>query len=119
MSSSPVLTVVLARSLRDFHAWCRETGTSPRDRSVLYASGPHSIRALTDVEVVRYGSWWDRPDEAELADAVTRLENRGRKRTEESGAEESPLLKRVASQAGPRVVTVPPEPRHFNAPPSA
>jgi len=81
MSSSPVLTVVLARSLQDFHAWCRETETSPRDRSVLYASGPHTLRGLAGVAIVRYKSWWDRPDEAELADAVARLETLGRSRT--------------------------------------
>jgi hypothetical protein len=71
---SLIRTVVLAANLQEFHAWCRETSTSPRDRSVLYASGPHVLRGLEDVEIVRYGDWWDRLDEATLSCAVARLE---------------------------------------------
>ena len=69
-----IRTVVLAQNLQEFHAWCRKTGTSPRDRTVLYASGPHVLRGLQDVEIVRHGLWWDRLDEAALAQAVARLE---------------------------------------------
>lgn len=68
-------TLVLARNLQAFHAWCREQGHSPRDRSLLYASGPHVLRGLTDVTVVRYGSWWDRPDGGALKTAVDALEH--------------------------------------------
>jgi hypothetical protein len=71
---SIVRTVVLARNLAEFHAWCRQTGTSPRDRAVLYAAGPQSLRSLEGVEIVRHGTWWDRPDEAALTEAVARLE---------------------------------------------
>lgn len=71
---SIVRTVVLARSLREFHLWCLQTGTSPRDRTVLYASGPHTLRGLTGVTVVRHGEWWDRLDRIALEDAVARLE---------------------------------------------
>lgn len=71
---SPIRTVVLARNLREFHAWCRETGTSPRDRSVLYASGPHALRGLDGVTIVRYRDWSDRLDEAALTYAVACLE---------------------------------------------
>jgi hypothetical protein len=71
---SLIRTVVLAANLREFHAWCRETSTSPRDRSVLYASGPHALRGLEHVEIVRYRDWWDRLDEAALTYAVARLE---------------------------------------------
>ncbi|MGW8702275.1 hypothetical protein ACWGOK_36040 [Streptomyces eurythermus] len=76
MPPSPVRTVVLARNLRAFHAWCTQTGTSPRDRHVLYAAGPHVLRNLTGVQIVRYGDWWDRLDEAALTAAVTVLEQR-------------------------------------------
>jgi hypothetical protein len=76
MAESPVRTVVLARNLREFHAWCRLTGTSPRDRSVLYASGPLTLRGLGRVEIVRHGVWWDRLDEAALSTAVAVLEDR-------------------------------------------
>lgn len=76
MAQSPVRTVVLARNLAEFHAWCRQTGTSPRDRSVLYVSGPHALRGLQDVEIVRHGMWWDRLDEAALAAALAELECR-------------------------------------------
>ena len=76
MPPSPVRTVVLARNLAEFHAWCRESGTSPRDRTVLYASGPQALRGLHGVEIVRHGSWWDRLDESALAQAVARLEAR-------------------------------------------
>jgi hypothetical protein len=72
---STVRTVVLAQSLQAFHAWCRATRTSPRDRTVLYASGPHVLRALENVTVVRYGAWWDRPDQMALEAAVDRLEH--------------------------------------------
>lgn len=68
--------IVLARSLQDFHAWCRVQGRSPRDRSVLYASGPHVLTGLRDVEVVRHGDWWDRPDQHALEAAVAALEHR-------------------------------------------
>ena len=76
MPPSPVRIVVLARNLAEFHAWCRQTGTSPRDRTVVYASGPHALRGLTGVEIVRHGSWWDRPDEAALTQALAALEAR-------------------------------------------
>lgn len=71
---SLIRTVVLAANLQEFHAWCRQTGTSPRDRSVLYASGPHALRGLESVRIVRYRNWGNRLDEAALADAVARLE---------------------------------------------
>jgi hypothetical protein len=78
MDRNPPRTVVLARSLQEFHAWCRQAGRSPRDRSLLYASGPHALRNLVgDVEIVRYGSWSDRPDGHALEDAVAALEHRG------------------------------------------
>ncbi|MFF9003677.1 hypothetical protein ACF1GW_38930 [Streptomyces achromogenes] len=74
MSQSPVRTVVLARNLAEFHSWCRETSTSPRDRTVLYVSGPHVLRGLGNVEIVRYGMWWDRLDEAALTAALAARE---------------------------------------------
>ncbi|WP_086559404.1 hypothetical protein [Streptomyces africanus] len=69
---SPIRTVVLAQNLREFHAWCRETATSPRDRTVLYASGPHALRGLAHegICIVRYGDWWDRMDRHALEDAI-------------------------------------------------
>ncbi|MFG2970912.1 hypothetical protein ACGFZS_47350 [Streptomyces sp. NPDC048288] len=76
MAHSPVRTVVLARSLAEFHAWCRQTRTSPRDRSVLYASGPHALGGLDGVEIVRHGMWRDRLDEAAYTQAVASLEAR-------------------------------------------
>jgi hypothetical protein len=76
MPHSPVRIVVLARSLAEFHAWCRQTGTSPRDRTVLYASGPQALHSLDQVEIARFGSWWDRLDEAALTQAVASLEAR-------------------------------------------
>lgn len=73
---SNVRVVVLAKSLRDFHAWCRETEHSPRDRGVLYAVGPYTLRGLRDVEFVRYGDWRDRLDGRDLEEAVAALEQR-------------------------------------------
>jgi hypothetical protein len=69
-------TLVLARTLRDFHAWCREQGRSPRDRTLLYVTGPHVLRGLTDATIVRHGDWWDRPDGHALEAAVDALESR-------------------------------------------
>ena len=80
MPQNPVRTVVLARNLAEFHAWCRQTGTSPRDRTVVYASGPRTLRGLHGVEIVRHGVWWDRLDEAALTDAVAQLEDRNTER---------------------------------------
>ena len=66
-----VRTVVLAKNLQAFHAWCLATGHSPRDRTVLYASGPSALRGLTGpVEIVRYGAWQERIDRHALEDAV-------------------------------------------------
>lgn len=77
MDRNPPRTIVLARSLQEFHAWCRQAGRSPRDRSLLYASGPHALLGLVgDVEVVRYGRWSDRPDGRALENAVACLERR-------------------------------------------
>jgi hypothetical protein len=69
-------TLVLARTLQEFHAWCRQTNTSPRDRSVLYAAGPHVLHSLGAVRIVRHGDWQDRPDGCALEAAVARLEAR-------------------------------------------
>ena len=66
-----VRTVVLAQNLQAFHAWCLKTGHSPRDRAILYASGPSALRGLTGpVEIVGHGDWWDRIDRQALEDAV-------------------------------------------------
>ena len=71
-----IQTVVLARSLQDFHAWCRENHRSPRDRTLLYASGPHALRGLdADAVIVRHGDWWDRLDGRALETALARLEH--------------------------------------------
>jgi hypothetical protein len=67
-------TLVLARNLQEFHAWCRQTRTSPRDRGVLYASGPHVLYGLTSATVIRYGNWRDRPDGRVLEAAVNQFE---------------------------------------------
>ena len=76
MRRNPARTVVLARNLQAFHAWCREQQRSPRDRTLLYASGPHALHGLTPgVEIVRYGNWSDRPDGRSLEEAVARLEH--------------------------------------------
>lgn len=74
--SSPARIVVLAKNLQMFHAWCRETGRSPRDPRVVYASGEHRLRSLSSAEIVRYGDWWDRPDIRPLKEAVAWLERR-------------------------------------------
>ena len=66
--------VVLAKSLRDFHTWCREPGHSPRDPAVMYASGPHVLRGLDTAQIVRYGNWRDRMDIRSLENAVAALE---------------------------------------------
>lgn len=72
-----VRTVVLAKNLQAFHAWCLQTGRSPRDRTILYASGPSALRGLTGpVEIVRYGDWWERIDREALEDAVAWLHHR-------------------------------------------
>lgn len=74
-TTARTLTLVLARNLQEFHAWCRQTRTSPRDRAVLYASGPHVLHRLTGATtVIRYGNWRDRPDGRLLEAAVNRLE---------------------------------------------
>ncbi|MGW2724790.1 hypothetical protein [Streptomyces sp. NPDC001492] len=76
MRRNPARTVVLARNLQEFHAWCRLQRRSPRDRTLLYASGPAALTGLTDVNIVRHGAWWDRIDGPALEAAVDQLENR-------------------------------------------
>ena len=77
MRRNPARTVVLARNLQEFHAWCRTHGRSPRDRTLLYASGPAALRGLApETRIVRHGDWADRPDGCALADAVAFLEHR-------------------------------------------
>ena len=67
-----------------FHAWCNETGRSPRDPSVVFASGPHRIRGLSGVQIVRYGNWQERPDIRTLQKALVRLEEEERLTREEA-----------------------------------
>lgn len=77
MRRNPAHTVVLARNLQEFHAWCRTHRRSPRDRTLLYASGPAALRGLTpETRIVRHGDWTDRPDGRALVDAVAALEHR-------------------------------------------
>lgn len=74
--TGPARILVLAKNLQQFHAWCRETGHSPRDPRVAYASGPHKLYGYRGVEIVRYGRWRDRPDICSLNRALARLEER-------------------------------------------
>lgn len=77
MRRNPARTVVLARNLQEFHAWCRTHGRSPRDRTLLYASGPAALHNLApETRIVRHGDWSDRPDGRALADAVAGHEHR-------------------------------------------
>lgn len=74
-----IRTVVLARNLQAFHAWCRDNHRSPRDRTLLYVSGPHALRGLTEgAVIVRHGAWRDRLDGRALEDAVAQLERNDR-----------------------------------------
>ncbi|WP_329376010.1 hypothetical protein [Streptomyces sp. NBC_01483] len=86
MSSKAERTVVLAANLREFHAWCRANGRSPRDKRLMYAVGPHTLRGVTGARIVRHGDWRDRPDWAELADAAAVIEDHDERELEAVGA---------------------------------
>ncbi|HEX5566003.1 MAG TPA: hypothetical protein VFY14_03520 [Streptomyces sp.] len=68
--------VVLAGNLREFRAWCIDNGRSPHDPRVIYASSWHKLRGLTDVEIIRYGRWWNHPDMKRLEEAAQAIERR-------------------------------------------
>jgi hypothetical protein len=70
--ASTARIVVLAKDLRAFHAWCRETGHSPRDRRITFAAGPSALRVSADARIVRYGDWTDRPDGRALKEALAK-----------------------------------------------
>jgi hypothetical protein len=74
--SDTPLVVVLAGNYREFEFWCREIKISPRDRSVLFASGMHRIQGLGKIRYFTYGSWYMRQDGSELLHYLRYLEGR-------------------------------------------
>ncbi|MFJ8727759.1 hypothetical protein [Streptomyces sp. NPDC093269] len=73
MCQSPARVIVLAKSLREFHAWCQATGRSPRNPHVVYAAGPSVLRRAGEAEIVQHGEWWERLDAPAMADALAAL----------------------------------------------
>jgi hypothetical protein len=61
----PRVTVVVAGNWRQFSDWCREAGVSPHSRSVVYATAT-SLRGRRNVDVIRTGTWEERPDLQEI-----------------------------------------------------
>ena len=65
-----MITLVLAGTRHQFQDWCRENGVNPRHRSVVrYVRGRRDCLGLTGqrIEVVFYGTFWDREDAIEIA----------------------------------------------------
>lgn len=74
-----MITVVLAGSRRQFQDWCRENGADPRDQNIQYVTEWHHLRGLgRPVEVVTYGTFWDRPRAMELHAEATEVAERNR-----------------------------------------
>lgn len=72
-----MVRLVLAGNYRQFEDWCREQRISLRQlhvHRVVYVAGTHHLNGLGPVEVVRVGTWYDRP--LDLLRAVQDVEAR-------------------------------------------
>lgn len=74
------LIVVLARDVREFEDWCRNSGLSPRGREVIYISRWDKLRGLDNVKFIRCPRWHEHPDAGQIDEIVRRLEDRRRGR---------------------------------------
>lgn len=79
MSSSPwpPITVVLAGNSVEFYEWCETNHRDPRDSSIRYIKpGPGGLERLSTVilqaedEIVRTGTYRERPDFEEVEEAL-------------------------------------------------
>ena len=61
--------VVVAGNYPEFVSWCRGQGVSRLSREVVYAT-PERLRGLSDVEVCRTGSWYERDDLTEIVETL-------------------------------------------------
>ena len=68
------MTAVIAGNYRQYYAWCREQGISPRGGGAFYAE-PMMLRGRNDVTVVRTGTWYERDDIQEI-EAILQVVNR-------------------------------------------
>lgn len=70
------LIAVLARDVREFETWCRDSGISPRDREVVYISRWDKLRGLDNVKFIRCPRWDEHPDAEQIDELARRLEDR-------------------------------------------
>ncbi|MFJ2110639.1 hypothetical protein ACIOEX_01700 [Streptomyces sp. NPDC087850] len=70
------LIAVLARDVREFEEWCRNSGISRRDREVIFISRWDKLRGLDNVKVIRCPRWGQHPDAGRIDELARILEDR-------------------------------------------
>jgi hypothetical protein len=68
--------VVVAGNYQQFVAFCHDNGFNPRQRGLIYAGRPESLRGLGPVEVVYTGTAYERRDFAEIYDRLRIMDTR-------------------------------------------
>ena len=53
------MKIVIAGNYQQYKEYLRKTNQSPRDAK--YIEFPEQLRGLRNVEIVRYGTWWESP----------------------------------------------------------
>lgn len=70
----PKLRVVLAGTYRQYEQWRVDNEIRRNDPDVLFASEWHRLRGIhRPIEVHTVGTFWDRPDALEIAEAARYL----------------------------------------------
>ena len=54
-----MMKIVIAGSYAQYRRYLEETQQSPKD--VRYISSPEQLRGLRNVEIIKYGTWWESP----------------------------------------------------------
>ena len=53
------MKIVIAGCYEQYKRYLRETNQSPEN--VRYISSPEQLRGLRNVEIIKYGTWWESP----------------------------------------------------------
>lgn len=61
---------ILAGTYQQFLNWCKENMVSPLSRDVFYIADRDSLLGLHDVEVIKYGTWYERTDLEDIEQAL-------------------------------------------------
>jgi len=67
-----IMKFVIAGNYRQFTNYCRENRLQP-NKDVRYVGRPEDTRGVRNVEIIKYGTWWENP----AANDILELERAG------------------------------------------